>query len=153
MSQPAPAPFDPSQPYQGAPHPQAPTPPPPPAYDVDQRYATPAGPPYPAQPYAQPYSQPYAQPYAGSGLGTNTMAVVALVSAVLGLSLLPLVGSIAAVIIGPMARREIARTGQEGGGLATAGIVIGWIGVGLVGLGLLAAIAIPFILTARVATG
>jgi hypothetical protein len=61
------------------------------------------------------------------------MAIISLVSGILGLTLLPFLGSIVAVITGPMARREIRESqGAAGGeGLATAGMVMGWIGIGL----------------------
>jgi hypothetical protein len=39
------------------------------------------------------------------------------------------VGSILALIFGYVARNQIRRSGQEGNGLAVAGIVLGWIGV------------------------
>lgn len=82
---------------------------------------------------------------------TNTMAVVSLVAGILGLSLLPVVGSIVAVITGPLAKREIAASGggQSGEGLATAGAVLGWVGIGLTVIGLCitgVAVGIPFCL-------
>ena len=59
---------------------------------------------------------------------TSTMAIVSLVSGLLGLSLLPLVGSLVAIITGHMARAEIRRHPQaiEGDGLALAGLVLGY---------------------------
>ena len=93
-------------------------------------------PPYGAQPYGQPQNQQYGQPYPspmyGSAPGqasTNTMAVLALVAGISGFTFLPLLGSIAAVIMAPMARREIARTGEQGATLATFGLVLGWVGL------------------------
>lgn len=77
------------------------------------------------------------QPAAGPQYGyapprrTNSMAVVSLVAGIAGLTVLPVLASIVAVITAPMARREIARTGEEGGTMATAGLVTGWIGVGI----------------------
>ena len=41
---------------------------------------------------------------------TSSLAVVSLVSGILGWSLLPLIGSIAAIITGHMARAEIRRS-------------------------------------------
>lgn len=63
----------------------------------------------------------------------STMAIVSLVSGILGLTLFPFLGSIVAVITGYMAKREI-RDSQDalaGDGLATAGLVMGWIGIAL----------------------
>lgn len=64
---------------------------------------------------------------------THTMAWVSLIAGLLGLTLFPFIGSIAAVITGNIARREIAASGgaQSGDGLAFAGVIMGWIGIGL----------------------
>jgi hypothetical protein len=81
-----------------------------------------------------------ATPYtAGVGLPTSGMAVAALVMGIVGLTLLPLVGSILALIFGYMARNDIRQRPDEvsGDGLALAGIVMGWIAIGLSVLGLL----------------
>jgi len=82
-----------------------------------------------------PASAPGPQPAAAS---TSTMAIISLVAGILGLSLLPLLGSIIAVITGPIAKRDIAASGgaQSGEGLATAGAILGWVGIGLSVIGL-----------------
>ncbi|MCB9390658.1 MAG: DUF4190 domain-containing protein [Acidimicrobiia bacterium] len=58
---------------------------------------------------------------------------MAIASLVLGILWLYWIGSVLAIIFGYMARRQIAESGgrEQGGGLATAGIVLGWIGVGV----------------------
>ncbi|MGV8943151.1 DUF4190 domain-containing protein [Thermomonas sp.] len=59
---------------------------------------------------------------------TSPMAIISLVSGILGWTLLPFLGSIVAVITGHLARGEIRR-GQdrlEGDGLAIAGLVLGY---------------------------
>ncbi len=61
---------------------------------------------------------------------TNGMAVGALVCGIaqfftLGLTTIP------AVVLGHMARHRIRRSGEEGEGLALAGLVLGWVGVAL----------------------
>jgi hypothetical protein len=68
----------------------------------------------------------------------SSMALVSLISGILGISFIPIVGSIVAVITGSMARKEIRESyGALGGdGLATAGLVLGWIGIGLTVIGL-----------------
>lgn len=85
---------------------------------------------------------------------TSNLATVSLVSGVLGWTLLPLAGSIVAVITGHMAKNEIRRSGGQlaGDGLATAGLVLGYLnlGLGVVGFCLFAlflagAISIPFL--------
>jgi hypothetical protein len=74
--------------------------------------------------------QPGGTPYA---LPNSTLALVSLITGILGLTFVPLIGSIVAVITGPMAQKEINEShGTLGGeGLAKAGIILGWIGIGL----------------------
>jgi hypothetical protein len=88
---------------------------------------------------------------------TNDKALISLIAGILGVTLLPLIGSIVAVITGGMAKREIRDSaGAYGGdGMATAGLVLGWIGIGLslVGLCVFGAIfAIPFCIAIFVGT-
>jgi len=79
----------------------------------------PAGPlgavPPPPSPYAPP---PY--PVAASRRRVNSLAVAALVC-----SLIPGFPSVAAIIAGTTARRQIRRNGERGDGIAVAAIVIG----------------------------
>lgn len=60
---------------------------------------------------------------------TSSMAIVSLVSGILGWTLLPLLGSIVAIITGHLARAEIRRAPDrfEGDGLAVAGLVMGYL--------------------------
>ncbi len=69
---------------------------------------------------------------------TSSMAIISLVASILGFTFLPLIGSIVAVITGPMAKKEILASGgaMGGEGLATAGTIIGWVGIGLSVVGL-----------------
>jgi uncharacterized protein DUF4190 len=65
-----------------------------------------------------------------------------------GLVFFPLIPSILAIVFGRSARNEIeAQPGLGGGGMATAGIVLGWIGIALVVVGVLL-----FVLLVAVAT-
>ncbi|TET52714.1 MAG: DUF4190 domain-containing protein [Anaerolineales bacterium] len=59
---------------------------------------------------------------------TSTLAVVSLVSGILGWSLLPIIGGIVAVVTGHKARKEIrASCGALGGdAMATVGLVLGY---------------------------
>lgn len=70
---------------------------------------------------------------------TSTLAIVSLVSGILGWTLLPLLGTLAAIITGHMARGEIRRMPDrlEGDGLAVAGLILGWVAVGFWVLGLI----------------
>lgn len=100
--------------------------------------------PYPQQPYgAQPYGQPqYGQPPYGYPYPppqrTNGLAIA---SMVLGILWLYWIGSILALVFGYVAKRQIKERGEAGGGMATAGIVLGWIGVGILALALVVAVA------------
>lgn len=63
----------------------------------------------------------------------SNMALISLIAGILGLTFVPTLGSIVALITGYMARKEINESGGMvgGGGMATAGIVLGFIGLGL----------------------
>ena len=66
---------------------------------------------------------------------SSSMAIISLIAGILGLFMIPVIGSIVAIITGGMAKRDIrASSGTIGGeGLATAGVVMGWIGLVLWG--------------------
>ncbi len=68
----------------------------------------------------------------------SSTALIALIAGILGLTFIPVIGSIVAVITGPMAKKEIRESAGalSGDGLATAGIVLGWIGIALTILGI-----------------
>lgn len=83
--------------------------------------------------------QAYAPPqYHAVAPTTNTSAVISLIMAILGWTLLPIIGSIVAIIFGHMARATIRRTGQAGDGMALIGLVLSYIALSLLLLGLLA---------------
>ena len=75
---------------------------------------------------------------------TSTLAIVSLVSGILGWTLLPLIGTIAAIITGHMARGEIRRMPDrlEGDGMALAGLILGWVAVAAWALGLVLVFAL-----------
>jgi hypothetical protein len=84
-------------------------------------------------------------------LPNSTLAMVSLITGILGLTLMPFIGSIVAVITGPMAQKEINQSQGTLGGesLAKTGIILGWIGIGLGIIGICIAgffIAIPLCL-------
>jgi hypothetical protein len=75
-----------------------------------------------------PYGQPFMQPYVPVARRTNSLAVASLVCGLAqpftaGLTMLP------AVILGHIARGQIRQSGEDGKGLATAGLVLGWVGI------------------------
>lgn len=77
----------------------------------------------PPHPYQQPYQPPPYHGYPPPTRGTNTMAILALVFA--------FVFAPAAIVLGHIARKQIQQTGEEGDGLALAGLIIGYIFTGL----------------------
>ena len=66
---------------------------------------------------------------------------MAVASLVLGILWLYWIGSILALVFGYMAKRQIRERGESGGGMATAGIVLGWIGIAFLVLAIVAGIA------------
>ncbi|HSL31069.1 MAG TPA: DUF4190 domain-containing protein [Anaerolineales bacterium] len=76
-------------------------------------------------------------------LPSSTLAIVSLVSGLLGFTVVPIVGGIVALITGYMARNETRSLPPRasGDGLATAGIIMGWVQIGLLVLGVCCAIA------------
>lgn len=100
-------------------------------------YAQPAGGAYQSGPNPYPqtpgygYQQPGYQPYGygqPAALGTNGMAIAAMILSICGL-LLCMFGvlSLAGLILGVVALNQIKQTGQQGRGMALAGI---WVGAG-----------------------
>ena len=85
---------------------------------------------YGPQPSYPPYQQPY-PPYAAypPAPPTNGLAIAALVCGVggfvIGLSFIP------AIICGHLARRQIRQTGEQGAGMALAGLILGYVGTAL----------------------
>jgi hypothetical protein len=77
-------------------------------------------PPYGQQQYGQPGYGPTYVPVVAT---TNTMAILSLVFA--------FVFAPAAIVLGHVAKKQIRRTGEQGEGLATAGLWLGYIFTGL----------------------
>jgi hypothetical protein len=76
---------------------------------------------YPGYPYS---GMPYDPYRLAKPMGTNTKAIAALVTSLVGLMFCGL-PSIAGLILGVIAMRETRRTGQDGYGIALAGAIIG----------------------------
>lgn len=81
---------------------------------------------YGGQQYGMP-QQPYPAGAYGQTPGTNTMAILALVFA--------FVFSPVGIVLGHIAKKQIKERGEQGSGLATAGLVLSYV---FTGLGLLA---------------
>jgi Domain of unknown function (DUF4190) len=76
-------------------------------------------------------------------LPSSTLAMVSLISGILGFTFVPVIGTIVALVTGYMSRNETRSIPPRasGDGLATAGIIMGWIQVGLLFIGICCAIA------------
>ncbi len=81
---------------------------------------------YPPPPPGYPYGPPPGTPYYVVQRRTNGLAIA---SMVLGILWIYWIGSILALIFGYIARKQIKERGDDGNGMAIAGIVLGWIGV------------------------
>ncbi|WP_308202849.1 DUF4190 domain-containing protein [Crossiella sp. SN42] len=127
------APQDPATPDPAQYYPAAPQ-----SYDSGKFQAQPA---YPVQPgYPAEYGYPaqqqgyqgyqgypgYQQPYPVQRK-TNGLSVAALVCGIIPFFVLPLLG----IIFGAIALNQIKRTGDEGRGMALAGLIVGCVWVGL----------------------
>lgn len=64
------------------------------------------------------------------GTKTNGLAVAALICG-LAQIIVGILSGIPAIILGHMARRQIRQTGEQGAGMAMAGLVLGYVGVAL----------------------
>ena len=56
-------------------------------------------------------------------------AIASLILGIVGLTVLPFIGSILAVIFGRISTRDAYKRGERGSAIATAGVILGWIGV------------------------
>jgi MFS family permease len=57
---------------------------------------------------------------------TSSLAVASLVAGIGCWTILPVIAAVAAIITGHIARRRIRRTGESGGGMALAGLILGY---------------------------
>lgn len=75
---------------------------------------------------------------------TNTLALVSLISGVVGWVMVPFLASIVAVVTGHMARSQIRQSAgrEDGDGLAIAGLVLGYLGLGLALIGIVLVILV-----------
>ena len=93
----------------------------PPQYSAPQQPGAPQ-PAYPAP--EQPYAVPYYVPVAAAAPPTNTLAILALISAFVAPFVVP-------VVLGHLSMNQIRRSGEGGRGLAITALVLGYIQVAL----------------------
>jgi hypothetical protein len=72
------------------------------------------------------------------GQTTSSLAVISLISGIASYFIVPLLGAIAAIITGGMAKKEIRNSaGMIGGlGMAKWGVILGWVNIALSLVGL-----------------
>ncbi len=85
--------------------------------------------------YPPSVNQPYYQPVQKD----STLAILSLIFGISAYVILPVLGSLAAIIMGHIAKSEIRKSNGAltGSGMATAGLVLGYIQWGFILLGLL----------------
>ncbi len=76
---------------------------------------------------------------------TNGMAVASLIFGILGWVMIPVLAPLLAIIFGHMARGQIRNSGERGGGMAVAGLVLGYINLIFALIGLLIILVIVLI--------
>ncbi len=86
---------------------------------------------------------------------TNVLASFSLISGILGFFLLPISGSIAAIVSGNMALNRFRQGSQPGPNenLARAGVILGWIGLVLWLAGIIGIFLFLFPLTSTITGG
>ena len=67
---------------------------------------------------------------------TNVLAIVSLVTGILGLTFAPFISSIAAIITGHISLHQIKATHEQGRGMALAGLILGYVMLTLAFIGL-----------------
>jgi hypothetical protein len=85
--------------------------------------------------YGNPFAPPQAYRRRTNGLATASLVLALAQLVTLGATAIP------AVVCGHVAKAQIRRQDEEGDGMATAGLVLGWIGVALWSFFLLLAVA------------
>lgn len=85
------------------------------------------------------YSNPVQIPTTAALKHDSTLAIVSLVTGIIGWTIVPFIGSIVAVITGHLAKKEIREGGGmvTGDGMALAGLILGYTMIGLTVLGLI----------------
>jgi hypothetical protein len=91
-------------------------------------------------------------PLAAPAARTNSLAITSLICGIAQFMFGPL-ATITAVVCGHVARSQIRRTGEQGAGMALAGLILGWVGIGLTVLVLIAAVLIAAAVSSGGAAG
>ncbi|WP_024356815.1 DUF4190 domain-containing protein [Leucobacter chironomi] len=92
----------------------------------------PASYPQPQQAYAQPqqaYAQQTYQAVYVAPVPTNTLAILSMIASIVGFFTFAIF-AIGGVIMGHISLNQIKRTGENGRGMALAGLIIGYVAIG-----------------------
>jgi len=83
---------------------------------------------------------------------TNSLAIVSLVAGIVSYFLLPLIGAVAAIITGGIAKRQIRESAgrMKGKGMANWGLILGWVNIGI---GLVVVCLIVLVITGIIGAG
>ena len=75
-------------------------------------------------------------------LPSSTLALISLISALLGFTFVPVIGGIVAIVTGYMAKQETRAVPPRASGdsMATAGIILGWVQIALLVIGICCAV-------------
>ncbi|MDX6391661.1 MAG: hypothetical protein QOJ73_2724 [Streptosporangiaceae bacterium] len=82
---------------------------------------------------------------------TNSLAIASLACGVGQLVAWPL-STVPAIVLGHVARKQIRQTGEDGSGMALAGLILGWVGVGAIFI-VLALVSLIFVVFAHSTAG
>lgn len=113
-------------------------------------YGAYGGPPVGGDAYGVPLGG-YPAPVGGYGwappVRTNGLAIASLITSLVGVVLaaacvVPILACPVGAVLGHVALRRIATSGEQGRGLALAGIIVGWIATGLLALVIVAIVAL-----------
>jgi len=113
-----------------------------PAAAENPGYETPSEPPAQGGVYAAP-TAPGAYPAYAPGQAypaaapMNTLALTSLIAGIAGLTIVPFIASIVAVITGHMAMNRLKTSGEQGRGMAIGGLVTGYIGIAFAAIGII----------------
>ena len=85
----------------------------------------------------------------------SSLAITSLVCGLVGWTFIPLIGAVAAVITGHLAKKEIRESNGllSGDGMAMAGLILGYTQIGLIVLAVVCVIAFAFAIAAGVTSG
>lgn len=82
----------------------------------------------------------------------SSLAIASLICGLVGWTFIPVLGAIAAVILGHLAKKEIRESNGQfsGEGMALAGLILGYIQIGLVILAVICILAFAFAVAAGI---